>query len=83
MRREKGLRSIRDDEERVQGYLRFTTVGIQFLFVFGAFLGLGIWLDAKWKTSPYLTLAGTLLGGSAAFYTLYREVIGKTKDRKR
>ncbi|MBI1850471.1 MAG: AtpZ/AtpI family protein [Planctomycetes bacterium] len=83
MRREKGLRSIRDDEERVQGYLRFTTVGIQFVVVFGAFLGLGYWLDAKWKTSPYLILAGTLIGGTAAFYTLYREVFGKTRGRKR
>jgi F0F1-type ATP synthase assembly protein I len=63
--------------------LRFTTVGIQFVIVFGAFLGLGYWLDRRWNTSPYLILAGTLLGGTAAFYTLYREIYGRTKDKGR
>jgi F0F1-type ATP synthase assembly protein I len=58
-------------------------VGLQFLFVFGAFLGLGYWLDGKWNTRPYLTIAGALLGAAAAFYVLYREVYGRTKDRNR
>ncbi len=58
-------------------------MGIQFLIVFGVFLGLGYWLDSKWETSPYLTLAGTLVGAVAAFYILYREVFGRATKGKR
>ena len=37
----------------------------------GCFLGL--WLDARWKTSPWFLLIGTLAGIGVGLYSLIRE----------
>ncbi|MBK8480819.1 MAG: AtpZ/AtpI family protein [Proteobacteria bacterium] len=52
--------------------LRISTVGVE--FGVGAVLGYlgGQWLDERWKTAPYLTLVGLLLGVAAAFASLFR-----------
>jgi len=51
-----------------------------------AFLFLGLWGDRKLGFAmPWCTLAGTVVGGTAAFYLLYKEVFVKGKngdDRK-
>lgn len=48
------------------------------------FLGLvmgGVYLDKRFSSAPWLTLAGTALGGTAAFYTLYKAVYGIGRER--
>lgn len=48
------------------------------------FLGLvlgGVYLDKRFSSAPWLTLAGTALGGTAAFYTLYKAVYGIGRGR--
>lgn len=54
-------------------WLRYSHLGIQFtvtllLGVFG-----GIWADGRCGTTPWLTIAGSLLGIFAAMYTVIRE----------
>jgi hypothetical protein len=69
------------DDDRVRAYLRYTGVGLQFFVIFlGLVLG-GVYLDKRFSSAPWLTLAGTALGGTAAFYTLYKAVYGI--DRRR
>ena len=46
----------------------------------GATLGLsawfGHWLDGRLGTSPWLTILFVFLGAGAAFYSIYRRVVG-------
>jgi hypothetical protein len=45
------------------------------------FVGAGMWVDGKLATEvPWFTIVGTGVGGSAAFYILYREVFSRGKD---
>ena len=45
------------------------------------FLVIGMWVDRETETEvPWFTLLGTLVGGAAAFYVLYREVFLRGKD---
>ncbi|MBI4348151.1 MAG: AtpZ/AtpI family protein [Elusimicrobia bacterium] len=39
--------------------------------VLGVFVGR--WLDARWNTSPWFVLAGTILGVGVGLYNLIRE----------
>lgn len=41
----------------------------------------GRWLDARWGTTPWMTIAGMLLGSGAGFWNLIRLLKWKDKDR--
>ncbi len=47
-----------------------------------AFTVLGVWLDKRWNTSPWLTLLGAVLGMTGGFISFFKTVLGTTKDRK-
>jgi len=58
----------------LQGYYLFVQIsGILLCSVFGS-LGLGIWLDRKLGTAPWLLLVLMILGIAFAMYTVYRAV---------
>lgn len=57
-------------------YLRFTTVGLQFVITICLSVAFGWWLDGKLETKPWLTLVFSLLSPPVAFYHLYRAVYG-------
>lgn len=40
----------------------------------------GRWLDARWDTTPWLTIVGMLLGSGAGFWNLIRLLKWKDKD---
>lgn len=40
----------------------------------------GRWLDARWATTPWLTIVGMLLGSGAGFWNLIRLMKWKDKD---
>ncbi len=44
-----------------------------------AFTLLGVYLDNRWQTKPWLTLAGALLGIFSGFYHLIKTVIQEDK----
>jgi ATP synthase protein I len=54
-------------------------------FALGALTALGAWaghyLDRRWGTGPWLTLAGTLLGMGAGFYEVYSVMRRVGRDR--
>lgn len=72
----------------IHDYLRYSGLGVQFAATLGLPVALGLWLDRKFDSSPWLILAGTALGGSAAFYHLVKVVFpgrspsGKGSGRK-
>jgi F0F1-type ATP synthase assembly protein I len=53
---------------------RYAGLGMQFAVTLLLFTLAGIWLDAKLGWSPWLLIAGVLLGGSGAFYAILRAV---------
>lgn len=57
----------------------FAGIGLQFAIAIVLFLLGGQWVDRKLGTSPAFLLIGVFIGGSAAFYGLYRRV---TKAQK-
>ena len=54
---------------------RYAGVGFQFGFAILAFLWLGSWLDRKFGTAPVFLILGVFLGGGAAFYSMYRQLM--------
>jgi F0F1-type ATP synthase assembly protein I len=66
-------------EDRSGSWLRYSHLGIQFCLTFGLFAGLGIWGDARLNWTPWLTVAGCLLGMTAATYILVKETAEKPK----
>ena len=63
----------------------YAGVGLQFAISIVAFLFLGQWVDRKLGSSPVFLLAGVFIGGSAAFYSMYRRLAAaqKADDERR
>jgi ATP synthase protein I len=53
----------------------YAGLGLQFLAAILLFLYVGRWLDARLGTSPWLLIAGVLVGAGAAFFSLYRKLM--------
>lgn len=75
-----GLGSFRE-------YSPYLTLGFQLAAAVVIFLFIGVWLDDRWNTSPWLKLAGLFLGtvgGFIKFFTtvakLEREQEGKKRE---
>ena len=56
-------------------WLKYTTVGLQFVLVLLLPLGIGYWGDTYFDTLPWLTLVGFGLGAVAAMASIIREVM--------
>lgn len=63
----------------------FAGLGFQFAVAIVLFVLLGQWIDKKLETSPVFLLIGVFVGGSAAFYNLYRKITAaqKADDERR
>lgn len=86
----------RESEQRrgmnaaANAWLKYTSVGLQFVLVLLLPLGLGYWADTYFGTLPWLTLVGFALGAAAAMTSIIREVLRmdgtvtkqKEKDKK-
>lgn len=64
-------------------WLKYTTVGLQFVLVLLAPLGLGYWADTYFGTLPWLTLVGFALGAAAAMTSIIREVLRMDETEKK
>jgi ATP synthase protein I len=60
---------------------RYTSVGIEIAAAIGVGVVVGVWLDERWGTKPYLFLAGLALGLGTATSTIIR-VVRKTDFTK-
>ena len=55
------------------------TAGLQFGMAIVVFALLGVWLDRKFDTSPWLTIAGVVIGAGGGFYSMYRKLYPPSK----
>lgn len=55
------------------------TAGLQFGMAIVVFALLGVWLDRKFGTSPWLVLAGVAIGAIGGFYSMYRKLYPPSK----
>ena len=65
-----------DQRKPLSSGSEFAGLGLQMGAVLIAGAWLGYWLDSKLGTDPWLTILFVFLGAGAAFYSLYRKVIG-------
>ena len=56
-------------------------LGLQFAVAIGLCLYGGYWLDNKLHTMPLFVIIGILLGSSAGFLNIYREVYSKNRNK--
>ena len=54
--------------------LRLSTVGLVLAISVGLGAWIGLWLDERWGTGPWMTVIGVVLGSVAGFMELLREV---------
>jgi F0F1-type ATP synthase assembly protein I len=53
---------------------QFASAGLQFAAAIVGFMFLGIWLDRRLGTSPWLLILFVFLGAGGGFYSLYRQL---------
>ncbi|MEX2182117.1 MAG: AtpZ/AtpI family protein [Gemmatimonadaceae bacterium] len=58
---------------------RYAGLGLQFALAILLFLFLGQWLDRKLGTGGLFVILGVFVGAGAAFYSMYRRLIGDLK----
>ncbi len=61
----------------------FLTMGLQLAISVVVFFFIGYWLDGKFGTSPWLTIAGSVLGATGGLIKFLREAtrLGKQADQ--
>jgi F0F1-type ATP synthase assembly protein I len=57
--------------------------GLQFAASIALFLFLGMWLDRRLGTDPWLLIAGVMVGGTAGFWSIYRRLVVLPRERER
>lgn len=50
-------------------------LGLQFVGAILLFLWLGMWLDRKLGTAPWLMAIGVFVGAGASFFSMYRKLM--------
>lgn len=58
---------------------RLMGLGLQFVIAILLCLYVGMWLDAKLHTAPWLMLIGAIAGASAGFYSMYSVLMSENK----
>ena len=60
--------------ESLRDYTPYLTLGFQLAAPVVIFFLIGAWLDQRWNMSPWLKLAGLLLGSIGGFIQFFRSV---------
>lgn len=71
-----------EDKSLLKTIAMLSTLGLT--MVFATFIGLviGIWLDSKFNTSPWLTILFLLIGIAAGFNKVIQVVIREAKKKE-
>ncbi|MGI8619828.1 MAG: AtpZ/AtpI family protein [Gemmatimonadaceae bacterium] len=64
------------DENDAPSTSGYAAAGLQFAVALVLFALGGDWLDGKFRTAPLFLLLGVFGGGAAAFYSMYRKLMG-------
>ncbi len=76
---EKGLSDLAEGYRKASPYIAAST---SLALAVAVFTGLGVWLDRKFGTSPWLTLVGALFGMTGGFVSFFKTVLGTTRNRR-
>ena len=76
---EKGLSSLAEGYQKATPFIAAST---SLVAAVGVFTGLGIWLDGKLGSAPWLTLLGAVVGMTGGFISFFRTVLGKRTTRR-
>ncbi len=83
--RERGTENEKGLSDLAKGYQKASPIiaaSTSLVVAVAAFTGLGVWLDKRFGTSPWLTLAGALLGMTGGFIGFFKTVLGTTRNRR-
>ena len=58
-------------------------VGLGFAASILFFLFLGMWLDRRLGTDPWLLIVGVFVGGGAGFWSMYRRLVVEPRQKER
>lgn len=72
----------KNDNKWVGAAAQVSSIGLLILISALIGLGIGIWLDGKLGTKPWLTFIFTILGLAAGFYEAIRMLLKVVKDEK-
>jgi hypothetical protein len=61
---------------------RYLGLGLTWALATLLFSYLGLWLDGRLGTRPWLTLVGAFTGGSAGFYYMYHRLVIEPRARQ-
>jgi F0F1-type ATP synthase assembly protein I len=64
-----------DDRQQGLSGGEFAGIGLQFALVLLAFTGVGVWLDGRLGTSPWLLIVCVFAGAAGGFYSIYRKAV--------
>lgn len=68
-----------ENSDRYRDLGNYLGLGIQLAVTVGVMVFIGIWLDEKFGTNPWLTVLCSLLGIFAALYSFIKTVLKSTK----
>jgi ATP synthase protein I len=71
---EQGLSSLAEGYRKASPYIAAST---SLVAAVGVLTGVGIWLDRKLATTPWLTLLGLVVGMTGGFISFFKQVLGK------
>jgi F0F1-type ATP synthase assembly protein I len=74
------MKSYRQRLRELRGGALVSIVGIQLVVSIVIGWWVGSWIDERFKTEPWFTLLGFLLGTAAGFVELFRVVAQASKD---
>ena len=74
------LSNLAEGYQKASPYLAAST---SLVAAVGVFTGLGVWLDRKFDTSPWLTLLGAIIGMTGGFISFFKTVLGTTRDKRK